>query len=183
VYRSGDQKAILRKDPNKSSKEQWDSEEGAEVYRLEKDIILSWAISPDGQQLAYTHFADNNSHLTVVPMAGGNATELVRVGPPEGLGAGLTWSPDSSKVIFVKGRRGDDDRRGPSELWQVSAKGGQPEKLGLKYGRQLRVHPDGNLIAFASGKMRREVWALENFLSPTASKAQAAGKQWDGRSE
>jgi Tol biopolymer transport system component len=109
-------------------------------------------------------------------MAGGNATELVRGAPGEGIGAGLTWSPDSKKVIFVKGRRGDDDRRGTSELWQVSAKGGEPEKLGLKYGRQLRVHPDGNRIAFASGAMRREVWAMENFLPPLDDPKRAAAK-------
>jgi Tol biopolymer transport system component len=145
-----------------------DNQQSTEVYRLEKDIILNWAISPDGQQLAYTHFADNNSHLTVVPMAGGDATELVRVAPPDGLRPGLTWSPDSSKVIFVKRPKGDDGRRGTIELWRVSAKGGEPEKLGLEFGslRQPRVHPDGSRIAFASGAMRREVWALENFLPP-----------------
>jgi Tol biopolymer transport system component/serine/threonine protein kinase len=180
VYRSGDRKAILRRDPDKFSKElsreQWKSDPSTVLYRSEEHIIQSWAISPDGQQLAYTHFADTNSHLTVVPMAGGNATELVRGAPGEGIGAGLTWSPDSKKVIFVKGRRGDDDRRGTSELWQVSAKGGEPEKLGLKYGRQLRVHPDGNRIAFASGAMRREVWAMENFLPPLDDPKRAAAK-------
>jgi hypothetical protein len=73
-----------------------------------------------------------------------------------------------------------------SSVWQVSAKSGEPEKLGLEFGslRQPRVHPDGSRIAFASGARRLEVWAMENFLPPpAASKTHAAGKQSDGKSE
>jgi Tol biopolymer transport system component len=95
---------------------------------------------------------------------------LVRVAPPEYVtGSGtLTWSPDGSKVIFVKRLYADDGRQDTRELWRVSAKGGEPEKLGLEMSTltQPRVHRDSNRIAFASGLNRLDVWAMENFLPP-----------------
>ena len=56
-----------------------------------------------------------------------------------------------------------------TELWRVSAEGGEPRKLDLTAEaiRDLCVHPDGRHIAYTAGKDRLEVWALDNFLPGT----------------
>ncbi len=59
------------------------------------------------------------------------------------------------------------------QLWQVSAEGGGPERLGVTmkglfpYG--LSISPDGRRIAFTAGSLSGvydPIWALENFLPP-----------------
>ena len=64
----------------------------------------------------------------------------------------MAWTPDSRHVLFVKFKQGESDML--SELWRISAEGGQPERVdefpsALGYQvEHLRVHPDGRQIAF-----------------------------------
>ena len=73
--------------------------------------------------------------------------------------------PDGRHLLFSKGPLGN------MELWRIPVDGGEPEKLGLAMGglglTGLRVHPDGQRIAFsASGGAgpTNELWVMENFL-------------------
>jgi tricorn protease-like protein len=75
-------------------------------------------------------------------------------------------------VIF--GKRNDILQEQTTELWRISAEGGEPQKLGLamKGLRNLRFHPDGRRIAFSAGTpFSAEVWVLENFLPKAEAEA------------
>ena len=74
----------------------------------------------------------------------------------------LTWSPDGRYLIFVT--QGEKE----SELWRVEAKGGDPEKVGLRVKGSMAllcVHPDGQQIAYKNLEDRYQVWVVENLLT------------------
>ena len=133
------------------------------------------ALSPDGQQVALTLLEKEtrSSVLKVLPVAGGDATELVRAKEPETIvGESLSWSPDSRYILFGRARATGQERK--TQLLAISPRGGEPHALGLAmdFVREVSFHPDGHHIAFAAsaGKNRNEVWVMENFL-PTVKAA------------
>jgi len=128
------------------------------------------AISPDGRQVAFVEpdKAKQSAAIKIMPVAGGEPRELLRVGPPESINeeSRMEWMPDGRHLLIVR----RSSRGWPmTELWRVPVQGGQPQKLGLAMER-IRfpsVHPDGRRIAFdaGQGKPRRlELWVMENFL-------------------
>jgi len=127
------------------------------------------ALSRDGSKLALLveHLEKRAMGIYVVPTAGGEVREILTL--PEGIsGMVLEWEPSGRNVIFARAKN--------TELWRVSAEGGQLEKLnlGMKNAavmRTFRFHPDGRQIAFTSGQAgKSEVWTLENFLPTLRSK-------------
>jgi len=107
--------------------------------------------------------------LVLVPVAGGQPREALRLTQAEVLGPHKVWTPDSSAVIVEK------DIASRRELWLVPITGGRARKLDIDTniwmegsagaGEQgFSLSPDGHSIAFVMGKTVSEVWALENFL-------------------
>ena len=150
---------------------------------LEKEVFrTAWshigralALSPDGRWLAFilSNPAAGSTSLYVVPAAGGETRELLNLEGPEGFaGNTLAWSRDGSQLLFGKALEsaGQDQK---TELWRIPAEGGEPQPLGLAMVglRDLRVHPDGQRIAFTAGKRKAELWVLENFLPKTEAQA------------
>ena len=128
-------------------------------------------LSPDGQQLAFVVVASTENRakvLKVMPVAGGEARELLR-GVPLPFPTLLAWAPDSRSVLFVPW---PGPRESKDELWSVPVQGGEPRKLGLTAEniRDLSVHPDGRHIAFTSTGGSVEVWVMENFLPANHSR-------------
>ena len=126
----------------------------------EKVLLGAWnnsmAVSPDGLQLAVA----TDTELKLIPAAGGESRELLRVAAPESL-ASVAWTPDGRQLLFLRGSKQSSD------LWRIPAEGGQPQKIGPlpKGALGLRVHPDGQRLAFTAGEPgQSEVWVLENFL-------------------
>ena len=138
-----------------------DTGEEKELYRQSSPTSMSGlALSHDGSWLA---FVEGNKILKVMPAAGGETRNLFELKKAESIrGRGIAWTPDGLHILFVKGwPRG--------ELWRISAKDGEPQKLGLEMIRlrYLSVHPDGQHIAFSSlGSTTKiqEIWVMENFL-------------------
>ena len=97
--------------------------------------------------------------LKVMPAAGGEARELLRLRVPETFrwcGA-VAWTPDGRYILFAKHK--------PDELWRVPAEGGKPQKLLAMEGLcHISVHPDGQRVAFTGGRPTSEIWVMENFL-------------------
>jgi Tol biopolymer transport system component len=130
------------------------------------------ALSPDGQQLAFTAIFDDRYSFGIVPSAGGETREVLRLPksekPPFPNGAWPAWTPDGRHLLFA--RRKDE----ATELWRIPVQGGEPENLGLtmKKIEYLSVRPDGHRIVFTGPGPRpgNEVWAIENFL-PTSTAA------------
>jgi len=137
------------------------------------------ALSPDGQQLA---FATTDQSLTsfferlkVMPAAGGEPRELLRLQPPERFNS-IAWTADGREILFVKGSPSVQEHT--FELWRVSAEGGEPQKLELAMDNlQVRVHPDGRRIAFSAGKWIREIWVMENFLPEGKAQKKSKSQQ------
>ena len=125
------------------------------------------ALSPDGRQVALTLLEKEtrSSVLKVLPVAGGEANELVRAKEPEMIvGDSLSWSSDSRYIVF--GRKRATSQEPKTELLTISPSGGQPHALGLAMDsvRSVSFYPDGRRIAFAAGIVKSEVWVMENFL-------------------
>jgi Tol biopolymer transport system component len=127
------------------------------------------ALSSDGQQVALTLIdkETRSSVLKVLPVAGGDASELVRAKEPEAiLGDSLSWSSDSRYIVFGMVRTTSQARK--TQLLAVPSHGGEPHVLGLAMDsvRSVSFHPDGQHLAFAAstGKDKSEVWVMENFL-------------------
>jgi Tol biopolymer transport system component len=128
------------------------------------------ALSPDGKQLA---FAAHRA-LFLMPAGGGEPRELLRVEQPERERlTSLAWMPDGQHLLFARLKLDSTaPRKRTTEVWRISASGGEPEQVGIAMDRLrgLRVHPDGQRIAFTAGAPEMEIWVMDNFL-PTAQTA------------
>ncbi len=140
-----------------------DLESGEEqvLYRDEDHPVGNLALSPDGSQLAFGR-SELANVLYVMLVAGGSPKTVLEIkGAYEEVGiSGLEWSRDGRYLYYNKLGRPD------AELWRVSVNGGVPEKLGLTGFRwgSVRVHPEGNRIAYVAGQWKTDVWVMENFL-------------------
>jgi Tol biopolymer transport system component len=125
-------------------------------------------LSPDGQFLAVQTWERESeaSRLIVVSASDGAVQELYRVDAPDGLSV-MDWTPDGSQVVF-----GTWDAESLRGLWKVSVEGGEPIRItGTPRGmqQQLRIHPDGNRVAFRSGESRGEIWVVEGLPGSAAT--------------
>lgn len=133
-------------------------------------ILNRVRVSPDGSQLAARNWKAEEKaiDLVVLSIDGGDIKTLLSIKNPEGL-MDLAWTPDGRQVLFFKDL-GELPHR--SELWAISAEGGNPRNLGIEAGyvRQLSVHPDGKQIVFAgsNGEDEPQVWVMEGWLNKFA---------------
>jgi Tol biopolymer transport system component len=146
-----------------------------EVYRSASGVHYSdagpnnLALSADGRWLAFGLGSDVRSGvLMVMPAAGGEPRELLRLRDGQGLLKGIEWAPDGRHLLFTKGPGGFIIPGFTEELWRISVDGGEPQKVGLATQDRgtLAIHPDGRQIAFTAGGPKREVWVMENLLPP-----------------
>jgi WD40 repeat protein len=134
---------------------------------------MGMGLSPDGQQVAVTAAEtapggqSNQQVLIVIPVAGGVARELHRVGKPGGFLRFASWTPDGTQILSGITQQ-DTSLQLKTEYFLVPATGGEPKKIAsLMAGiTDLSFNPDGKRIAFAAGRSRSEVWVIENFLPP-----------------
>ncbi len=157
------------------------------VYHVDalQKKIGTFSVSPSGRELAFilNDQPTRSQALMVLPSAGGEARELLRVQEPDFISrqAGLAWTPDGREIVFRKN----------FELWGIPAPGGEPRKLApimplSEVGAAdpssrkpaglvgLQIHPDGNRMAFTARGETNEVWVMENFL-PEPKVATASG--------
>ena len=153
-----------------------DLRSGQEKVVSEKPGLYAGVVSPDGQRLLIGANENGSEILLVMPAAGGEARELVRVDSEKEVPFWGTpsWTPDGRYVAFLKGVKGEAQIPYKSrqwQLWRVAAEGGEPQWLGLNATGQLtgalRLHPDGRRVAIDDIKVNLEVWVMENFLPPT----------------
>lgn len=157
-----------------------------DVYGVTGEVF--GALSPDGQHIAVAQAnrASNTASLLLVPTAGGQPRELLRLTHPEALFRPSSggWTSDSSALIIQKytGSRW--------ELWLVPVTTGPPRKLDidpalwragisnsnnatplvLQGDTGFTLSPDGRSIALVTGRTTAEVWALENVVSAQGAK-------------
>jgi TolB protein len=132
---------------------------GGERRQLESDSgpigYPSW--SPDGKFLAVELRRGSNSHVGVIPRAGGSVTQLTN---DEGLSFVHSWSPDSEKMAFA-GRR-----NGIWNIYWVSMTTKEQEQL-TKNTNQNSVmryptwSPSGNQIIYDYSETTGNIWLME----------------------
>lgn len=142
------------------------------VKRVFSDHPTQWgtslALSPDGRTLVVTDQNEETgtTSLQLMPAAGGERRELLRVQAPEFVSVtGLVWDRDGQNLIVARSIRRPRQNE-HAELWRVPIDGGAPQRLGLSLDepRDLRLHPDGRQIAYVAGEYGAEIWVMENFL-------------------
>lgn len=130
-----------------------------------------FALSSDGRWLALMNYdlVKGWAYLKVMPVAGGEAREVLKLRMPEWISA-FDWVPNRPELLVSTGRRDRMDQ--PHELWRVATDGRELHKLGLTPGSvtDLRVHPDGRRVAFSAQSHRVELWEMRGFLPPRAAK-------------
>lgn len=140
------------------------------LYRYSVPTNTRPSLSHDGRFVAtVTQVSPNETALLVLPTAGGEARELVRLARPvefQQIFFGYTWSPDDRYLYFLKRPRAE----APYELFRIPSTGGSEESLSLQFPelRDIDISPDGKKIAFSVGNpLLREIWAVENVLLAT----------------
>ena len=144
-----------------------DLKSGQEVDVIERPGLYRAVVSPDGRRLLIGLNENGTQILSVMPVTGGEARELLRVDSEKEVPfwGSPWWTPDGRYIAFLKGVKGKTPNQW--DLWRVAAEGGEPQRLGLTVGQQmggLRPHPDGRRLATTDFKVNLEVWAMENFL-------------------
>jgi Tol biopolymer transport system component len=82
------------------------------------------------------------STIWTIPVQGGTATQITKVGQPAGGHGSASWSPDGKQIVFGSY---DPER---TDLWLVSTDGSGLRKVGAGYDPIFS--PDGKYIYFAS---------------------------------
>jgi Tol biopolymer transport system component len=135
-----------------------------ELFRAVSPHSIGWNLcpSPDGRQLAFVlrDSATPSAAIKIMPAGGGEVHELIGGPRYSDVHAG-GWSPDGRYLFIAMGTQ-------PSQLWRISAAGGEPQNLEVSMQR-LRypsVHPDGRRIVFDAGTRRdqADIWVMENLL-------------------
>jgi len=150
-----------------------DMSTGAETEIAAVGWIGSLSVSPDGRTLAALELnaSENESRLITIPVSGGEPRELYRASDRWAFEtmAGLPWTPDGRYILAV--RRGDTQ----GTLMKVPATGGEPLEIGeIPFSidwRRLRLHPDGNRIAFNAGDAKGEIWMIQNLSGVRGTEA------------
>lgn len=151
----------------------YDLRSGQEKVVIKKEGLYAGLVSPDGQRLLLAVIEGKSQVLLIMPTAGGEARELVRVdGEKEApFWGSASWMPDGHYVAFLKGIKGEAQIPFKDQLWQlwrVATEGGEPQRLDLNVAGhltgELRLHPDGHRVAIDDVKVNLELWVMENFL-------------------
>jgi len=147
-----------------------------EIYRNPDGVfdLLLFAVSPDGERV----FVASKTMLRIFPTAAGEPRELLKVEKESSPLFGWTsrtpwtfaWTADSRYLLFVK------VDQGKSELWRISAEGGEPERLDELPGHvgasimSLRIRPDGRQIAFHAAREQYQIRMMQIVVSDELAK-------------
>ncbi len=144
-------------------------------------VASALAASPDGRLLAlvvHQRGTPSAAVLKIMPAAGGEPRELIRVPEPEAIiETSLAWTPDSREVLIA---RRASSLRGPTRLWRIPVQRGEarPVPLSVAAGLQsVSLHPDGRRLAFTTGPGNAAVWRMENWTLPLALPAAVPGRR------
>jgi Tol biopolymer transport system component len=129
-----------------------------------------WALSPDGEHIAFATEDGTLYRLIVMTSVGGEAREIYRHEAEASWVQSIAWSRDGKSLLYSV--------RGASQIWRIGTDGGAPEKIGLAAEgapAHLSVTPDGRRIAFTGGRKGAEVWVMQDFL-PSAIDGSKSGE-------
>lgn len=122
--------------------------DGTDRRRVFHDVpITGWqgvALAPDGTRLVFPMEVSHDDWELFVAQADGTGLRQLTDGPGSVLGP--AWSPDGSRIAFVRSDFSDD--RG--EIWVMSSDGTELRSLGTQpYAADLTFSPDSDLLAYS----------------------------------
>lgn len=124
------------------------------------------AISPDGKKLAFVRGPEGSSYdIYILLLPNGTPRQITSDGR---LIVGLTWSSDSSSVVFAS------NRSGSISLWRVSAQGGTPEHepAGGDNAYSPSIAKQGGRLVYAHGSAAWSILAVDVNRKDTATAAE-----------
>jgi Tol biopolymer transport system component len=155
-----------------------DTGEEREVFRTEAELA-GYAPHPDG---GFVAVGESNpapgvpDRVVLIPIAGGESSELARVDSPEEISSGpygLEWTPDGRYLVIS----GNPDPAGTRRLWIVDRDGAERRELasftsagtGAVHQVRPRFHSGGRELSVIAGRNRWEIWTLENLVAEQLS--------------
>jgi len=134
-----------------------------QLHTFETGIQPILSLSPDGRHILFPVLPKGSrASMYDLPANGGTAQRIHML--PQGWDYNaLHWSLDGKHILYV---RSNMDGAEDSELWRLRLSDGDDRKILKRKGlASLRLHPDGERIAFNAGIRKVDVWVLER---PTA---------------
>ena len=141
------------------------------------------AFSPDGKSLAFVRDTLDVREIFVLPLSGSSPQQiaLTQITPTQITFdqadiQGITWTPQSDKLIFASSRQGS------TSLWHISVKGGSPQRLpiaGAGWAMRPALSRHGSRLAYTSVTYSSSIWRasltpdhkvirpLEHFITST----------------
>ena len=113
--------------------------------------------SPDGSRIAFSGGRYGNNDVYTIPAEGGVPSRLTYHSSGD-----MAYSWENDRILFTTSRAFRQVERDP-EVYQVSPKGGTPERLLDAVGNMPASSPDGRYIAFTRGSCRV---AREQYIGP-----------------
>lgn len=101
--------------------------------------------SPDGKRIAFTGNYEGNEDIYVMPVSGGEPRRITHHGAADRV---LGWYPDGKSLLFASKRHAFTERVG--QFFKVSADGGLPEQLPIRYGEFAAISADATKLAFTT---------------------------------
>jgi Tol biopolymer transport system component len=134
--------------------------------------------SPDGTWIAQSDDGYNTPPtIRLIPLDGSDTRVIARF--EDGRVGIAGWSPDSKSLVFLRHPDGFGvrSRSAPTELWQAFRDGRAPRRIAVipDYAGGLALHPNGRTIAYRSGNVRGEIWALDGLTPAAASDGAGQG--------
>ncbi len=135
-----------------------------EIYSIgvgETMQIRAVALSPNGETVTIWQMGREDSAILVLPTEGGQAREILR-----GQLGQHDWMRDGRHLLVrIYDGEGFPPEMG-THLVRVSVETGEVVDLGfsMEMAGQLKLSPDGRLLAFIDGTAASEVWVMEDFL-------------------
>jgi TolB protein len=138
-----------------------ESREDRVLYRAESGRIGHLRWSPGGRWLAFTQSDSDGSDSTLYAFDTGEKKRRRFVSLPSETVESLSWQPGGEKILVGVMQQGHP------ELWQIPIEGGDAVKLRLPDGWNADVypHPDGERVAFTTGRDYAEIWVIENLAA------------------
>lgn len=116
---------------------------GGMARRLTANLgsVTAPALSPDGALLAFTGYEEGQPEVYTMPSMGGPATRLTYLGSRTHV---IGWRPDGQAIIFASDS--GQPFYGHHYLYQISATGGQPQRLPTGPAKSISFGPNGGRV-------------------------------------